>query len=93
MKILITGHKGFIGHNMVYALKDEHELFFFEWGDRFPDLEDINLCIHLGAISSTTETDIEKVLEQNYDFSGPFVVGEIDYVGNDYKVWDFKPND
>jgi ADP-L-glycero-D-manno-heptose 6-epimerase len=69
MKILITGYKGFIGHNMVYALKDEHELFFFEWGDKFPDLEDIDICIHLGAISSTTETDIEKVLDQNYDFS------------------------
>jgi hypothetical protein len=36
---------------------------------------------------------VEYMKEQNYDFSGPFVVGEIDYVGNDYKVWDFKPND
>ena len=69
MKILITGYKGFIGQNMVNALKDEHELGLFEWGDVLPDLTDYDWCIHLGAISSTTETDVNKVLEQNYDFS------------------------
>jgi ADP-L-glycero-D-manno-heptose 6-epimerase len=69
MKILITGYKGFIGQNMVNALKDEHELKLFEWGDPIPDLKGFDWCIHLGAISSTTETDVAKVLEQNYDFS------------------------
>ncbi len=69
MKILITGYKGFIGQNMVNALKDEHELSLFEWGDPLPDFRDLDWCIHLGAISSTTETDIKKILEQNYDFS------------------------
>ena len=69
MKILITGYKGFIGQNMVNALKDDHELTLFEWGDDLPDFAGHNLCIHLGAISSTTETDIDKVLNQNYDFS------------------------
>ena len=28
-----------------------------------------DLVIHLGAISSTTEDDVEKVMEQNFDFS------------------------
>lgn len=69
MKILITGYKGFIGQNMVNALKDEHKLGLFEWGDTLPDLTGYDWCIHLGAISSTTETDIDKVLDQNYDFS------------------------
>jgi ADP-L-glycero-D-manno-heptose 6-epimerase len=69
MKILITGHKGFIGQNMVNALKDEHELTLFEWGDTLPEFKGLDLVIHLGAISSTTETNIPKILNQNYDFS------------------------
>jgi ADP-L-glycero-D-manno-heptose 6-epimerase len=69
MKIMITGYKGFIGQNMVNALSKDHQLTLFEWGDTFPDLKGHNLCIHLGAISSTTETNVDKVLEQNYDFS------------------------
>lgn len=69
MKILITGYKGFIGQNMVNALKKDHELTLFEWGEDLPDFKGHDWCIHLGAISSTTETDVDKVLEQNYDFS------------------------
>jgi ADP-L-glycero-D-manno-heptose 6-epimerase len=69
MKILITGHKGFIGQNMVNALKDEHELSFYEWGDQPPEFDTLDWCIHLGAISSTTERDVEKVMKQNHDFS------------------------
>lgn len=69
MKILITGHKGFIGQNMVNALKNEHDLSFYEWGDSIPDFEGLDWCIHLGAITSTTEHDVEKVMKQNHDFS------------------------
>jgi ADP-L-glycero-D-manno-heptose 6-epimerase len=69
MKILITGYKGFIGQNMVNALKDDHELTLFEWGEEFPDIKGHDWCIHLGAISSTTDNDIHKILGQNYDFS------------------------
>ena len=69
MKILITGSNGFIGQNMVAALKDEHELEFYNWGDNLPILRGVDVCIHLGAISSTVEADVEKVMEQNYDFS------------------------
>lgn len=70
MKILVTGHKGFIGQNIIKALS-EHELSFFEWGDAFPIISNrlFDWIIHLGAISSTTETNIEKVMIQNYDFS------------------------
>lgn len=69
MKILITGYKGFIGQNMVKALEDEHELSLYEWGDLLIDLDDVEWVVHLGAISSTTETDVEKILTQNLDFS------------------------
>jgi ADP-L-glycero-D-manno-heptose 6-epimerase len=55
---------------MVNALKDDHELSLYEWGDyHLPNLEGINHCIHLGAISSTTEIDVAKILKQNYDFT------------------------
>ena len=69
VKILITGHKGFIGQNMVNALKDDHELSLYEWGEEPPEFEGLDWCIHLGAISSTAETDVEKVMRQNHDFS------------------------
>ena len=69
MKILITGYKGFIGQNMVNALKDDHELSFYEWGDQVPEFEGLDWCIHLGAISSTNEKNVEKVMRQNHDFS------------------------
>lgn len=69
MKILITGYKGFIGQNMVNSLKQDHELSFYDWGDPPPEFEGLDWCIHLGAISSTTETNVEKIMRQNYDFS------------------------
>lgn len=73
MKILITGHEGFIGKNMKESLKKKgHEITGFEWNDNvggFPDVAGMDLVIHLGAISSTTETDIDKIMDHNYDFS------------------------
>lgn len=69
MKILVTGYKGFIGQNMVKALRDEHELSLYEWGETVLDLNNVQWVVHLGAISSTTETDVEKILTQNLDFS------------------------
>jgi len=69
MKILITGYRGFIGQNMVNSLKDEHELSFYEWGEQPPEFDGLDWCIHLGAISSTNERDVEKIMRQNHDFS------------------------
>lgn len=69
MKILITGYNGFIGQNMTKALKDKHELSFYEWGNEPPELEGLDWVIHLGALTSTTETDVDKVMRQNHDFS------------------------
>jgi ADP-L-glycero-D-manno-heptose 6-epimerase len=68
MKILITGHRGFIGKNLVEYLKD-HELSFYEPGDTLPSVDGLDWVIHLGALTSTTETNVELVLENNYDFS------------------------
>lgn len=71
MKILLTGYKGFIGQHMHKALLQEgHEVETYEWGEGpCPGVMDKDWVIHMGAISSTTETDIEKVLKQNYDCS------------------------
>ena len=68
MKILITGYKGFIGQNMTKALSD-HTLSFYEPGEPLPIIQGLDWVIHLGAISSTTETNVELVMQHNYDFS------------------------
>ena len=68
MKILITGDRGFIGQNMTKHLSD-HTLKFYEWGETFPDVTGLDWVVHLGAISSTTERNVERVMEQNFDFS------------------------
>lgn len=70
MKILVTGHKGFIGQNMMkYLVNQGHEVRGYEWGEKFYSVERLDCVIHLGANSSTTERNVEKVLEQNLDFS------------------------
>ena len=69
MNILITGYRGFIGQNIVDALSLDHSLRFFEWGDPAPNVKGLDWVVHLGAISTTTERDVEKVMRQNYDFS------------------------
>ena len=70
MKILITGIDGFIGKNMVNALTNDHALYGYEYNSNdLPDVRGMDLVIHLGAISSTTETDVDKIMTQNYEFS------------------------
>ncbi len=70
MKVLVTGYKGFIGQHAVEklaALKIPFEVF--EWGEAYPNFQNITHVMHFGAISSTTETNVDKILSQNYDFS------------------------
>ena len=78
--ILITGHKGFIGQNLVerllrvnYRIKDL-VLIDLKESDVFKSLEAVNFqeiqkIIHLGAISDTTETDIKKMMNYNIVFT------------------------
>jgi len=68
MRILVTGYKGFIGSNFLKFLKG-HDVSVYEWGESLPSLNGLDWVIHIGAISSTTETDVEKIMRQNYDFS------------------------
>jgi len=70
MKILVTGHRGFIGKCMYLSLKAQgHDVEGYEYGDAFPGVKGLDWIMHIGAISSTTERDVDKVMRQNYDFS------------------------
>ena len=71
MKILVTGHKGFIGQNLcIYLIERGYEVEGYEYIENvLPDCSQYDRVVHLGAISSTTEKDVEKVMQQNLDFS------------------------
>lgn len=73
MKVLVTGYRGFIGQNMVEALERAgHQVYGYNWGEELPPdhkLREMERVIHLGAISSTTSSDVNRVMTQNYDFT------------------------
>ena len=72
MKILVTGHRGFIGRNMLDWLGQEPDWIVEGWDwdpNSFPDVRGFNWVIHLGAIADMTDNDVEQVLRQNLDFS------------------------
>jgi len=71
MKILVTGYKGFIGNQIFkYFLNLGYDVNGFEWNEgTFPNVKLFEWVIHCGAISDTTERDVEKVLRQNYEFT------------------------
>ncbi len=72
MKVLITGHRGFIGKNLVKYIQEhtDWEVNGWEWGDsEYPTVDGNDWVVHLGAISSTTEQDVDKILKQNFEFS------------------------
>lgn len=56
---------------MLTALQNAgHIVTTYEWGDlEFPGVIEQDWVIHLGAITSTTERDVDKIMTQNYDFS------------------------
>jgi ADP-L-glycero-D-manno-heptose 6-epimerase len=72
MRVLVTGYKGFIGQNLVQYIYDNTDwnVDLYEWGDtNMPSIMEQDWVIHIGAISSTTERDIDKVMRQNVDFT------------------------
>ena len=71
MKILVTGYKGFIGQNLSnYLLSQGHEVEGWEYMDNaVPDPSAYDWVIHLGAITSTTYTDVDRIMEQNFEYS------------------------
>ena len=72
MRILVTGHEGFIGKNMLAWLNQEEgwHIDGYEWHPiERPDVSSYDWVIHLGAIADMTCTDVEQILKQNLEFS------------------------
>lgn len=73
MKILVTGSKGFIGSNFIKQLTG-HDVDEYDVLDGYVRPAELNIekydwVIHLGAVSSTTETNIEKVIDLNVSWA------------------------
>ena len=72
-RVLITGAGGFIGGVLANYL--EHRgynvtRFDINLGNSgIPDLLNQDIVIHLGANSSTTETNLQKILQENFEYS------------------------
>jgi len=64
MKVLVTGHKGFIGGYIFSYLskKDNYEVSGYDLGDKFPDKK-FDLIIHMAARGL-----IRKSIEMPYDY-------------------------
>lgn len=72
MNILVTGHEGFIGRNMLSWLhqQDGWTVDGWEWDPKdFPDVHSYDWVIHLGAIADNGFTDVDVILNQNLEFS------------------------
>lgn len=72
MKILITGHEGFIGRNMLawMAAEEGWQVDGWEWDPHnYPDVSSYNWVVHLGAIADMTCTDVDAIMKQNFEFS------------------------
>ena len=72
--IILTGYNGFIGKafakkldedNLYRVERDGVDLFLRD----YEDWDKVELIIHQGAISSTVETDLNKIHKYNVDFS------------------------
>jgi ADP-L-glycero-D-manno-heptose 6-epimerase len=73
MRVLVTGSEGFIGKNLCEFLAKrgiDVEGCDLKNGSRFnPNLNGFDAVIHLAANSSTTETNIAKIIKENFEFS------------------------
>ena len=75
--IVITGSKGFIGQNFLkYLLEYSNEKIVtvgekdaWDWIGLFKEWDKVSLILHQGAISDTTETNIDKLHAMNVWFS------------------------
>lgn len=69
---ILTGHKGFIGSHLLSRIKD---LYTFGMQDcynliyQFDNWKDVECVYHIGAISDTTEKDVNKLYQYNVRFT------------------------
>ena len=72
MKLLVTGHKGFIGRNMLACLRQEEDWQVDGWEydpTNLPNIIEYDWVIHLGAIADMSDMDVNKIFIQNFEFS------------------------
>jgi ADP-L-glycero-D-manno-heptose 6-epimerase len=72
MKVLITGSNGFIGKNMMAFMgaQPDWQVDGWDWHPTdWPDVSTYDWVIHLGAIADMSDTDVDKIMHQNFDFS------------------------
>ena len=82
--IILTGNNGFIGkafknklnHKDLYGVEAESAFKFLE---DYEDWDKVELILHQGAISSTIETDVDKIYRYNIDFSIKLFEKAIEY--------------
>ena len=72
--IILTGSKGFIGQNFLKALRNEEVIEVEkdncqEFCRNFTEWDKVKLILHQGAISSTTCTDLELLINTNVAFT------------------------
>ena len=85
--ILVTGHKGFIGRNLVKNLQEHNkEVYGFDAIDGDPielanqvPWNKIEMIYHQGAISNTTELDVLKIHKWNVQSSIQIMEKAIEY--------------
>jgi ADP-L-glycero-D-manno-heptose 6-epimerase len=69
MKLLITGTNGFIGSNLVRYLHeytpDQYDISMGYTRPRDLNIHKYDWVLHIGACSSTVETDVQKVMDLN----------------------------
>lgn len=83
--IIITGSSGFIGKKIIDRLKEKSDLLLIDQEDAwrllrdFNEWEKVSLILHQGAISSTTEKDLQKLWHYNVSFSCALLNKAIEY--------------
>ncbi len=82
--IILTGNNGFIGQTFENKL-DSENLYrveaegAFKFLEEYEDWDKVELILHQGAISSTIETDVDKIYRYNIDFSIKLFEKAIEY--------------
>lgn len=69
---IVTGYKGFIGSHVFSRLENAHGVGMsdcYTFLDEFDKWKDVECVYHLGAISDTTCTDVEKIYKYNVAYT------------------------
>jgi ADP-L-glycero-D-manno-heptose 6-epimerase len=79
---IITGHKGFIGSHLFNRVTNPYGIEYedcFEFLENFNKWNEVECIYHMGAISDTTCTDVQKIYKYNIDFTIQLLRKCIDY--------------